>query len=53
MAQDRTLENLMDFKKIIDAMKAGDAVAASEIIRDHIKRFNDKMLEKTRKNPKA
>jgi DNA-binding FadR family transcriptional regulator len=53
MAQDRTLENLMDFKKIIDAMKAGDAVAASEIIRDHIKRFNDKMLEKTRKKPKA
>ncbi len=53
MAQDRTLENLMDFKKIIDAMKAGDEVAASEIIRDHIKRFNDKMLEKTRKKPKG
>lgn len=48
MAQDRTFENLMDFKKIIDAMKAGDAAAASEIIQDHIKRFNDKMLEENK-----
>jgi len=54
MAQDRSLENLMDFKKIIEAMKAGEAVTASDIIRDHIKRFNDKMLEKTnKKKPEA
>jgi DNA-binding FadR family transcriptional regulator len=52
MDKDRSLENLMDFKRIIDAMKAGDQKAASEIIMDHVKRFNDKMLEKTRKKPK-
>ncbi len=52
MAKDSSFENLMDFQRIITAMKSGDDVAASEIIRDHIKRFNDKMLEKTRKKAK-
>lgn len=52
MDRERTFENLTDFKKIIEAMKAGDERAASEIIRDHVKRFNDKMLEKTRKTAK-
>ena len=46
MNKERTLENLMDFRKIIDAMKENDAKKASEIIIDHVKRFNDKMQEK-------
>ena len=47
MNKKRTLENLTDFKKIIAAMKVNDAKTASEIIMDHVKRFNDKMQEKT------
>ncbi len=49
MDRDRTLENLTDFEKLIEAMKKGDARTASEIIVDHVKRFNDKMLEQNRK----
>jgi DNA-binding FadR family transcriptional regulator len=41
-----TLENLTDFEKIINAMRKNDAVTASDIIKDHVKRFNDKMLSK-------
>ena len=46
MNKKRTLENLTDFEKIIDAMKVNDAKAASTIIMDHVKRFSDKMQEK-------
>lgn len=49
MDRERTLENLTDFEKLIEAMKAGDALTAAHIIQDHVKRFNDKMLEKNRK----
>ncbi|MBU1344030.1 MAG: FadR family transcriptional regulator [Proteobacteria bacterium] len=48
MDKERTLENLTDFEKIIEAMKVNDAKTASEIIRDHVKRFNDKMKEKNK-----
>lgn len=51
MDRERTLENLTDFRKIIDAMKADDPEAASAIIIDHVTRFNDKMQEKTRQAP--
>jgi DNA-binding FadR family transcriptional regulator len=37
------LENLTDFKKIIAALKINDAKTSSLIIKDHVKRFNDKM----------
>jgi DNA-binding FadR family transcriptional regulator len=47
MNRERTLENLTDFRKIIDAMKADDPETASAIIMDHVKRFSDKMKEKT------
>jgi len=50
MNKERTLENLTDFEKIIDAMKVNDAKTASAIIRDHVKRFSDKMQEKTNGN---
>ncbi len=43
MNEERTLENLTDFKKIIDAIKNGDKDTAAGIIRDHVKRFNKKM----------
>ncbi len=46
MNKERTLENLNDFKKIIAAMRKNDAETASEIIQDHVKRFNDKMISK-------
>ncbi len=52
MNKERTLENLTDFEKIITAMKTNDAKKASAIIRDHVKRFNDKMQEKTNGNTK-
>ncbi len=52
MNKKRTLENLKDFEKIIDAMKVNDGKAASVIIIDHIKRFNDKMQEKINGNSK-
>jgi DNA-binding FadR family transcriptional regulator len=52
MNRKRTLENLTDFEKIIDAMKANDAKAASEIMMDHVKRFSNKMQEKTNENSK-
>ena len=48
MNKERTLENLTDFEKIIEAMKINDAKKASDIIMDHVKRFSDKMQEKTR-----
>jgi len=52
MNKERTLENLTDFKKIIDAMRINDGKAAAAIIKDHVKRFSDKMLERPRdKNP--
>jgi DNA-binding FadR family transcriptional regulator len=47
MNRERTHENLTDFRKIIDAMKADDPETASAIIMDHVKRFSDKMKEKT------
>lgn len=46
MDRERTLENLTDFEKIIAAMKANDPKTASDIIIDHVTRFNDKMQEK-------
>jgi len=48
MNKKRTLENLTDFEKIIDAMKIKDAQKASAIIIDHVKRFYDKMQEKNK-----
>jgi len=52
MDKERTLENLTDFEKIINAMKVNDAKTASEIIMDHVKRFNEKMQEKTNSKSK-
>ncbi len=52
MNKERTLENLTDFEKIIDAMKVNDAKTASAIIMDHVKRFSDKMQEKINGNSK-
>jgi len=46
MNKERTLENLKDFEKIIAAMKVNDAKTASEIIMDHVNRFNKKMQGK-------
>jgi DNA-binding GntR family transcriptional regulator len=46
MNSERTLENLIDFDKIIAAMKAGDGATASAIITDHVQRFHDKMTGK-------
>jgi DNA-binding FadR family transcriptional regulator len=48
MNKERTLENLTDFEKIIEAMKINDAKKASDIIMDQVKRFSDKMQDKTR-----
>ena len=48
MNHERTLENLNDFKKIIDAMKIHDSATAADIIRDHVERFNKKMQNKTK-----
>jgi GntR family transcriptional repressor for pyruvate dehydrogenase complex len=48
MNKKRTLENLTDFKKIIEAMKANDAKTASSVIVDHVKRFNNRMQEKAK-----
>lgn len=48
MNRKRTLENLTDFEKIIDAMKINDAKKASAIIIDHVRRFDDKMQEKNK-----
>ena len=47
MNHERTLENLIDFQRIIEAMKIRDAVKASDIIMDHVKRFTEKMQEKS------
>ncbi len=44
MDREKTRENLMDFEKIIEAMKAGDARTASGIIQDHVRRFAEKMI---------
>ena len=52
MNKKRSLENLTDFEKIIDAMKVNDAKTASTIIMDHVKRFSDKMQAKTNDNSK-
>jgi len=49
MDSEKTLENLMDFEKIIAAMKAGDAKTASGIIQDHVRRFAKKMTQGTDK----
>ncbi len=49
MNKKKSLENLTDFEKIIAAMKIKDAETASAIIMDHVKRFSDKMQEKTKK----
>ncbi len=46
MNQERTLENLDDFDKIIAAMRAKDGATASAIITDHVQRFHDKMTGK-------
>lgn len=48
MNHERTLENLTDFEKIIEAMKIKDSKAAAHIIQDHVERFNLKMQEKTK-----
>ncbi|WP_022666114.1 FadR/GntR family transcriptional regulator [Desulfospira joergensenii] len=47
MNHERTLENLNDFQKIIQAMKIRDSVKASDIIMDHVKRFTKKMQKKS------
>ena len=47
MDHQRTLENLTDFEHILEAMKNKDGKTASSIIRDHVKRFNDKMEKKS------
>ena len=47
MNHERTLENLNDLEKIIAAIKAGDSRTASALIMDHVKRFNQKMSQKT------
>jgi len=49
MNEQRTLENLTDFKKIIAAMKLNDGKTAGSIIMDHVRRFSDKMREKVKK----
>ncbi|MCP4023217.1 MAG: FadR family transcriptional regulator [Desulfobacteraceae bacterium] len=46
MDKDRTMENLNDFEKIIQAIKNKDDQTASAIIQDHVKRFSDKMEKK-------
>ncbi|MDD9302770.1 MAG: FadR family transcriptional regulator [Desulfobacter sp.] len=46
MNQERTLENLKDFKKIIASIKARDGKTASIQIMDHVQRFNKKMTKK-------
>jgi DNA-binding FadR family transcriptional regulator len=48
MNKERTLENIKDFEKIIDAMRINDGKKAAAIIKDHVKRFSDKMQAKTR-----
>lgn len=52
MNRETTLENLTDFEKIINAMKANEGKRASQIIMDHVKRFNDKMQKKIINNSK-
>jgi len=47
MNQERTMENLLDFKKIIAALKAHDSETAAAIITDHVARFNLKMKQIT------
>lgn len=47
MNHERTLENLIDFQRIIEAMKVRDSVKASDIIMDHVRRFTEKMQEKS------
>ncbi len=49
MNHERTLENLTDFEKIIDAIKAKDCAKASHIIMDHVSRFNEKMKKRPSK----
>jgi DNA-binding FadR family transcriptional regulator len=50
MNHERTLENLNDFRQIIDALKINDSKAASHIIMDHVERFYKKMEKNTEKN---
>jgi len=47
MNRERTMENLMDFKKLITALKAHDSETASDIITDHVARFTQKMKQIT------
>ena len=47
MNQERTMENLLDFKKIITALKAHDSETAASIITDHVARFTQKMKQIT------
>lgn len=49
MNREWTMENLLDFKKIIAALKENDSTTAAAIITDHVARFNQKMK---RKKPK-
>lgn len=53
MNHERTLENLTDFEKIIEAIKLKDSETAAHIIRDHVARFSKKMQEKTRDQNKV
>lgn len=47
MDRNSTLENLIDFKEIIAALKSGDGRHAADLIMDHVSRFNEKMTRKT------
>lgn len=47
MNHEWTMENLMDFEKIITALKSHDTETAVSVITDHVARFNQKMKLKT------
>jgi len=49
MNERRTMENLDDFEKIIQALKEKDTKTVSAVIQDHVKRFSDKMEKKVKK----
>ncbi len=46
MNAERTLENLNDLKKVIDALRDRDSERAAALIMDHVRRFNKKMAKK-------
>jgi len=52
MNEERMLENLKDMEKIIETMKTNDEKAASRVIMNHVKRFNEIMKKKISPNSK-